>query len=244
MMERIAKASPRFQARMAGGLWLMVIATGMFAFLAGATLIVRNDAVATATNILAAERIYRLAFVADLIAGACYMGVTVLLYGLLKPVNRSVSLLAAFFGLGGIAIGAASSLVRLAPLVFLRSDQYLSTFTTNQLQAMALVSLRLYEQAFLIAMVFFGLQCVLVGCLIVRSTFLPRILGVLLALGGSSYVISSSASFLAPAFGARLAPFIIPAAILGEGSLTLWLLLMGVNAQRWNEQASAATIRT
>ena len=109
---------------------------------------------------------------------------------------------------------------------------------------MALAALRLYEQAFLIAMVFFGLQCVLVGCLIVRSTFLPRILGVLLALGGLSYVISSLASFLAPAFGARLAPFIVPAAILGEGSLTLWLLLMGVNAQRWNEQASAATIRT
>jgi len=243
-MERIAQASPRFKARMAGGLWLMVIATGMFAFLAGATLIVRNDAVATATNILAAERIYRLAFVADLIAGACYMGVTVLLYDLLKPVSRSVSLLAAFFGLGGIAIGAATSLVRLAPLVLLRSDQYLSTFTPNQLQTMALAALRLYEQAFLIAMVFFGLQCVLVGCLIVRSTFLPRILGVLLALGGLSYVISSLANFLAPAFGARLAPFIVPAAILGEGSLTLWLLLVGVNAQRWNEQASAATIRT
>jgi len=244
MMERIAQASPRFKARMAGGLWLMVIATGTFAFLAGATLIVRNDAVATATNILAAERIYRLAFVADLIAGACYMGVTVLLYDLLKPVSRSVSLLAAFFGLGGIAIGAATSLVRLAPLVLLRSDQYLSTFTPNQLQTMALAALRLYEQAFLIAMVFFGLQCVLVGCLIVRSTFLPRILGVLLALGGLSYVISSLANFLAPAFGARLAPFIVPAAILGEGSLTLWLLLVGVNAQRWNEQASAATIRT
>ena len=244
MTERIAKASPRFQARMAGGLWLMVIATGMFAFLAGATLIVRNDAVATATNILAAERFYRLGFVADLIAGACYMGVTVLLYDLLKPVSRSVSLLAAFFGLGGIAIGAATSLVRLAPLVLLRSDQYLSTFTPNQLQTMALAALRLYEQAFLIAMVFFGLQCVLVGCLIVRSTFLPRILGVLLALGGLSYVISSLANFLAPAFGARLAPFIVPAAILGEGSLTLWLLLVGVNAQRWNEQASAATIRT
>ena len=243
-MERIAQASPRFKARMAGGLWLMVIATGTFAFLAGATLIVRNDAVATATNILAAERFYRLGFVADLIAGACYMGVTVLLYDLLKPVSRSVSLLAAFFGLGGIAIGAATSLVRLAPLVLLRSDQYLSTFTPNQLQTMALAALRLYEQAFLIAMVVFGLQCVLVGCLIVRSTFLPRILGVLLALGGLSYVISSLANFLAPAFGARLAPFIVPAAILGEGSLTLWLLLVGVNAQRWNEQASAATIRT
>jgi len=244
MIERITEASPRFKARIAGGLWLMVIVAGMTAFVIRSPMIARGDAVATATNILASESLFRFGFAADLVAGACYMGVTVLLYDLLKPVSRSVSLLAAFFGLGGIAIGAATSLVRLAPLVLLRSDQYLSTFTPNQLQTMALAALRLYEQAFLIAMVFFGLQCVLVGCLIVRSTFLPRILGVLLALGGLSYVISSLANFLAPAFGARLAPFIVPAAILGEGSLTLWLLLMGVNAQRWNEQASAATIRT
>src|SRR5437660_10598748 len=99
MTERIAKASPRFQARMAGGLWLMVIATGTFAFLAGATLIVRNDAVATATNILAAERFYRLGFVADLTAGACNMRGTVLLHDLPQPVHRTLPLRAAFFGL-------------------------------------------------------------------------------------------------------------------------------------------------
>ena len=105
---------------------------------------------------------------------------------------------------------------------------------------MALMSLRLSFQGFLISMVFFGFQCFLVGCLIVRSTFLPRILGVLLAIGGSSYIISSFATFLAPAFGARLSPFIVPLALLGEGSLTLWLLVMGVNEQRWKEQTSAA----
>src|SRR6266508_2086475 len=98
---------------------------------------------------------------------------------------------------------------------------------------MALMSLRLYVQGFNITMAFFGFQCFLIGCLIVRSTFLPRILGVLLAMGGSCYVISSFATFLAPSFGGRLTPFIIPAALLGEGSLTFWLLVFGVNDQRW-----------
>jgi hypothetical protein len=240
MMERITEASPRLKARIAGGLWLMVIAGGVTAFVIRSSLIVRGDVAATATNILGSESLFRLGFAADLIAGLCYMGVTVLLYGLLKPVSRSLSLLAAFFGLAGVAIGSATSLTQLASLVLLGSGQDSSAFTTSQLQAMALMSLRVYGQGFLIAMVFFGLQCILIGCLIVRSNFLPRILGMLLALGGSSYVISSFATFLSPAFGARLSPFILPAALLGEGSLTLWLIVMSVNEQRWKEQASAA----
>src|SRR5205807_2762863 len=118
-----------------------------------------------------------LGFAADLIAGACYMGVTVLLYRLLKPLSRSISLLAAFFGLAGNAIGAATSITNLAALVLLGGGEHSTAFTTSQLQAMALMSLRLSFQGFILAMVFFGFQCFLVGCLIVRSTFLPRILG-------------------------------------------------------------------
>src|SRR5713226_9751508 len=246
MMERIAKSSPRPKARIAGGLWLMVIVSGMTAFVIRSPLIVLGDAAATAAKILASESLFRFGFAADLIAGVCYMGVTVLLYVLLKPVSRSVSLLAAFCGLAGIAIGSATSIANLAPLVLLGGGEYSRAFTTSQLQAMALMSLRLSFQGFILAMVFFGFQCFSIGYLIVRSTFLPRILGVLLAIGGSSYVISSFATFLSPAFGARLAPFIIPAALLGEGSLTPWLLVKGVNEQRWKEQASAAgaSIRT
>ena len=239
-MERITEASPRLKARIAGGLWLMVIVAGMTAFVIRSPLIVRGDAAATATNILASESLFRLGFAADLIAGVCYLGVTVLLYRLLKPVSRSLALLAAFFGLAGVAIGSATSLTNLAALILLGGGEYSSAFTTSQLQAVAQMSLRLSFQGFNISMVFFGFQCLLIGFLIVRSTFLPRLLGVLLAIGGSSYVISSFAVFLSPAFGARLAPFIVPAALLGEGALTLWLLVKGVNEQRWKEQATAA----
>lgn len=236
-MEQITEASPRLKARITGGLWLMVIIASMFAFVIQSPLIVRDDAAATARNILASESLFRLGFVANLIGGVCYMGVTALLYGLLKPVSRSISLLAAFFGLAGIAIGSATSLTNLATLVLLGGEQHSSAFTTTQLQAMAMMSLRLSLLGFNLSMVFFGFQCILIGCLIVRSIFLPRILGLLLAIGGLSYVVSSFATFLSPAFGARLFPFILPAAIVGEGALTLWLLAFGLNAQRWQEQA-------
>ena len=237
MTNRIGQASARLEARLAGGLWLMVIVAGTAAWLLRAPLIVRRDAAATAANVLASEPSFRLGFAADLIAGACYLGVTVILYGLLKPVNRSLSLLAAAFGVVGVAVGAAISLNSLAPLNQLGSGQPLAAFSTGQLQAQALLSLRLYEQGFSIGMVFFGFQCISIGWLIARSTFLPRILGWLLAIGGSSYVISSFSSFLSPALGARLSPWILPTALVGEGSLCLWLLLKGVNVPRWEESA-------
>src|SRR5882672_11089367 len=105
---------------------------------------------------------------------------------------------------------------------------------------MALTALKLELQVFSIGMVFFGIQCLSIGYLVARSTFLPRILGILLGIGGTSYVIASFASFLIPSFGAHLISFVFPVALIGEGSLTVWLLVKGVNLQRWYEQASAA----
>src|SRR5437867_8818366 len=226
--------SPRFQARMAGGLWWLCIVSGVVGFVVGASLIVANDATATASNILAKESLFRLGFVADLISGLSYVGVTVFIYYLLKPVSRSLSLLGAFFGLAGVAIGGASWVIHLAPLLLLHGDQYLTSFTTSQLQTMSLAALKLQMQVFPIGMVFFGIQCISIGYLVARSTFLPRVLGLLLAIGGTCYVIASFANFLLP-LRASLVPFVMPVALIGEGSLTVWLLVKGVNEQRWYE---------
>jgi uncharacterized protein DUF4386 len=200
---------------------------------------VANDAAATAANILAKESLFRLGFAANLISGLSYLGVTVFIYYVLKPVSRSLSLLAAFFGLAGVAIGGVGWVSNIAPLILLHGDQYLSAFTPSQLQGMALAALKLQTQVFFIAMVFFGIQCISIGYLVARSIFLPRILGILLALGGTGYVIASFASFLLP-LGASLIPIIMPVALIGEGSLGLWLLVKGVNEERWQDQASAA----
>jgi hypothetical protein len=173
-------------------------------------------------------------------AFVCYLTATLLVYDLLKPVNRNLSLLAAFFSITGCAIGALSMLFQLAPLVVLGGAQYLSVFTVEQLRALAFMFFRLYEQASNIAFAFFGLHCLLVGCLILKSMFLPRIVGALMVCAGLGWLTFSFASLLSPLLARYLSPYIMAPGILGEASLTLWLLVMGVNVQRWMEQASAA----
>jgi hypothetical protein len=232
------EASPHFKARAAGFFWLMTILTGMFAFLIGGRLVVPGDAATTATNIMAHETLYRLSFAANLVATACYLTVTLLIYVLLKPVNRNISLLGAFFSLTGCATGGVGCLLYLAPIGILGGEKYLSVFSVEQLQALALTFATLSLQVNDIGLVFFGLHVLSVGYLIRRSTFLPRILGALLAVTGVCYLTNSFANFLSLPFKAYLLPFVAAGGLLGEGSLTVWLLAKGVNVQRWKEQAS------
>ena len=142
---------------------------------------------------------------ANLSATAFYVGATLLVYDLLKPVNKRLSLLAAFFSLVGCAISA------LGPFHLAPSP--------------------------ISPLVFFGLHCLLVGYLILRSTFLPRVVGALLALGGLGWL-----TFLSPPLANSLSPYIMLPGILGEGSLSLWLLVKGVNVPDWERQASAGRV--
>src|SRR5437762_5980251 len=213
MTQSNTELSPRANARAAGGLWWLCILSGMVGFAVGAPLVVANDATATATNIVTKESLFRLGFVADLISGVSYVGVTAFIYYLLRPVSKSLSLVGAFFGLAGVAIGGGSWVIHLAPLLLLHGDQYLAAFTTNQLQTLSLDALKLQAQVFPNGMVFFGIQCISIGYLVARSTFLPRILGILLAIGGTCYVFASFANFLTSSFGSRLVPFIMPVEI-------------------------------
>lgn len=240
--EPIAETSPLFKARAAGFFWLMTILTGMFAFLIGGTFVVPGDAATTATNIMANESLYRWSVAANLIATACYLAVTLLIYVLLKPVSRNISLLGAFFSLTGCATGSLSGLLFLAPIGILDGARHLSGFPVEQLQVQALTFVTLSLQAGDIGLVFFGLHVLTVGYLIRRSTFLPRILGALLIVTGVCYLTNSFANVLALPFKAYLLPFVAVGGLVGEGSLSLWLLVKGMNVQRWKEQASAAGI--
>jgi len=234
LTERIAESSPRPKARIAGVFYLLTFLTGAVA-VPSFRLVVDSDAAATANNILGHQALFRLGFAALLINVACYIGVTLLFYELFKPVNRSLSLCGAFFSLVGCAIQAVSSVFFLAPLVVLRGAQSLSIFKVEQLQAQALMFFKLYAQAYNIGLVFFGFYCLLIGYLIFRSAFLPRILGALMALAGLAWL-----TFLSPPLANYLSPYNLAVGALAELSLTLWLLVMGVNVQRWREQASAA----
>jgi Domain of unknown function (DUF4386) len=238
MMKRIAEASPRFKSRMAGVFQLLEAITATFGqVIVLDKLVVSGNAAATAANILGHERLIWLGFASSLIGVLFHIAWALLMYVLLKPVNRTLSLLAAFVILVGCAIQAFTSLFYLAPLLILQGGDSLSAFAPEQLQALALLFLKLNAYAFNIDLVFFGLWCVLTGYLILRSTFLPRILGVLLAISGLGFM-----TYLYPPLAYYLfMPYIAGASALGEIPLELWLIVMGVNAQRWREQASAAS---
>lgn len=238
--ERIVEASPRLKARTAGVLYLIIIVAAPFAevFVRG-RLVVYGDAAATAANIMAHEPLFRLAGAADLIAFVCDAAVALIFYELLRPVSRGLALLAAFFRLLHVAIVAVNTLNCFAPLVFLGSAHFLTAFKPDQLQALALGALSLHGMGYNIGLVFFGFHCLLIGYLIFRSAFLPRILGGLMAIAGLCYLTNSFANLLSPAFAGHLFPYIMAPCGVAEISLCLWLLVRGVNAQRWEEQATA-----
>jgi hypothetical protein len=236
MPQMLIETSPRLKARITGALYLLTIVTGIYAqgFVSG-RLVVDGDAAATATNILAHRDLFQLGFAVFLVELACQIAMTALFYGLLKPVSRSLSLVAAFLGLSGCIIKTVSRLFFIAPLFVLGGAPYLSVFNAEQLRALALLLLDVNDQGAGIALVFFGFYALLSGYLILRSTFLPRILGVLGMLGGLGWL-----SFLYPPLGHRLFLFIAPVGLLGAVALSLWLLVAGVNEQRWKEQAREA----
>jgi hypothetical protein len=232
--DQLSGPSPRLHARIAGLLYLIIIFGGGFGYLTGSTLIVWRDAAATATNILASEPLWRLGVAALLVMLACDVAVAVIFYVLFKPVNRSVALLGCAFRLVMTAILGVNMLARVAPLLLLRDTASLAAFGTDQLQTLALLSVRLFEQGFIVALVFFGLHCLAIGWLIFRSAFLPRILGVLVAVAGLLYVTNSFIGFLFPAL--LPAYYLLPAYVI-ELALSLWLVGIGVNVEKWTELA-------
>jgi Domain of unknown function (DUF4386) len=189
MTDGTVDTSPQLYARMAGVSYLLgaltsvlgqMVVLGMF--------VVSGSATATAANILSHMPLFRLGFVSSLLTVPFHIVWAVLFYALFKPVNRSVSRLAGFIMLVACTVWALSSLLYLAPLLVLQGKTSLSAFAPEQLQALALVFLKLNGQAYDIGLVFFGFWCVLIGYLIFRSTFLPRIIGVLEVFAGLGYL--------------------------------------------------------
>jgi Domain of unknown function (DUF4386) len=231
MTELLSEASPRLKARFAGLFQILEGITSSFGqvYLLG-TFVVTSDPAATAANILANETLFQIGFAASLIAVGFHLARTLFIYELFKIVNRSLSVLAVFVILVGCAIQALTSFFYLAPLIVLKAVH--SALTTEQLQELAYLFIRLNAQAFNIYLVFFGLWCFLVGYLIYRSNFMPPILGVLLMITGVGWM-----TYLFPSLARQIFPLIATASGLGEIPLLLWLLVKGVNAESWKEQA-------
>jgi hypothetical protein len=217
-------------ARLTGLLYLVVIVTAGFSQgVVRASLITPGDAAATAANIRASEMLFRAGFVADLVAFLSDVGVSILLYVLLRPVNRTVALMAAAFRLlAHPAIAAVNLLNHFGALVLVSGAGYLSAFEPAQLDALALLAMEMHGYGYLIGGAFFGVHLALLGWLIVRSDLFPRALGALVLLAAAGYLVESVGMFLYPAHAGFYTALVSVTAIAGEVMLCLYLLVKGV----------------
>jgi hypothetical protein len=239
-MDFIAGASPRQLARTAGALYLVNIVFGAFAIGVVPAMLIVPDAAATAHNIQAHELLYRLGLAAHVVVTATNVPMAVIFYELFKVVNRRLALLDVFLSLIATAVEAASLLNQFTPVILLGSSRYTSAIPPAELHALAYLPGDRLATDYSIYTVFYGLDFIVVAYLVARSTFLPRAIGVLLAIDALTYLVNGFATMLAPGVAAHLGAWVGLPTIIAEGSFCLWLLVLGVNAERWKERATAA----
>ena len=232
---RLDAKHARRLARIGGALYLAIIVIGaMGEGVIRGSIVVAGDAAATAANLRSMEWLWRLGVAGEVVLLSCATALAVILYVLLRPVSRTLALMTVVFNLVCNAIEGVAA-VTLATVLFpMGSASYLSAFTPEQLNAMAMLAVRSHSTGFGIALVFFGIECVLLGYLISRSGYMPKWIGVLMQIAGVCYLINSFALLLSPPLSSLLFPAILAPSLIGELSLALWLLVKGVRAEQWD----------
>jgi hypothetical protein len=220
---------------MIGLFFLLTILGGIFAQgFVSERLIDFRDAAATATNILAHKGLFQLGFTVYLIEMACQVTAAVLFYQLMKPVNRTIALLALFLEVTGCIVKTCARVFFIAPLFVLGHPAALVGLSAEQLQSVALILFRVNDQGAGVALAFFGFSTLLGGYLVFRSTFLPRWLGVLSFIAGLGWL-----TFLYRPLGDIAFPIAALFGLSGAAAMIFWLLVFGVNEERWTKQAAS-----
>ena len=215
-------------ARMAGALYFIYIIIHVFADVVGRSkLIVYGDAATTAQNIMASGGQFRVGFISDLLAVLIFLLAAWALYVLLKPVNENLALLFLLLNMGGVVIQCVSDLFLMASPMLLSGADYLNVFQVAQLQALALFSLDLYKNGFMIAQLFYGAWLFPLGYLVFKSGFIPRILGILLMVHCVFWLMTFLQFFFFPGFTA-ITYISYPLGFVAEFGLSLWLMIWGV----------------
>jgi hypothetical protein len=234
-----SSASLRRLARVAGALYLVNVIAGAFAIGYVQTALFAPDAAVTAANIEAHELLYRSGLAAHVVVTVTNVPLALIFYELFKGVNRRLALLDAFFILVATAIEAAGILSQFAPLVLLGDGAHTGALPPAQLQSLAQLTSSFAHLDYTIYTVFFGLDILLMSYLLLRSRFVPRPIGALLAIDGLAYLVYSFTDILAPGLASHLTPWVQLPAPVAEGALSLWLLAFSINVGRRTNQASS-----
>ena len=242
MSAAAATSSPQAYARAGGFLYVLITIGALFAeaFVRG-RLVVRGDASATAASILGSETLFRVGLATEVLVLVADVMVALILYALLEPVNRHLALLAAFLRLTYASANGAFRLLHLGGVVVLSGDEFLKSFGLEQLHTLSYLSMRLQGLGYGISLVFFAFHCAVLGYLVYRSGYLPRVLGVLLTIAGAAYLVNSVGFVVAPEFARTLYPWILLPAAPAEWGLALWLLVKGVDLRRWQAAVGAGS---
>ena len=245
MSEYRQPASPvniKAYARLAGVLYLIIIVIGVLGeSVIRGKLVVSGDPDATARAILAAEWLWRLGVGAQDLLLLCAVGLTLLWYILLRPVNQHLALAVAFFGLVSLAVESVSALHLHAVLTPLSDAAYLTAIDPQQLHLLAYQSIIAHAHAFGLALIFFGVECLIVGHLIRQSGYFPKGIGWLMQLAVVCYLVNSFAMILYPPLQDMLFPAILLPCFIGESAFCLYLLIKGVDVQAWRRRAGDGT---
>lgn len=229
--------STKKTARVAGLLYLLMSIPGGFSLLyVPSVLIVPGDAAATANKIQTSELLFRIGIVSELICATGFIFVALALYRLLKGVDKTQASLMVTLFVVSVPISFLNVLNEIAALTLLSGANFLSVFDPRQLDALVMVFLRLHNHGILLAQIFWGLWLFPFGILVMRSGFLPRILGVLLIAACFGYLASSFTFLLVPAYGHIVSRFAM-VLTLGELPIILWLLIKGAKDQPLDDPA-------
>lgn len=234
--------SPKPYLRLAGMCYLAIILLGIYGeMVVRAKLVIPGNPAATAQAIAGAKLLWRSGLAGDLLMHVLDIPVMVVLYQLLKPVNKSLALFATFINLIQTAVLAANKLTLLVPLYLAGSSSYLTAFSPEQLHTASYLAIKAHEFGFGVGLIFFGVACLINGYQMIRSGYIPKAIGVLLHVAGWSYLINSSAMLLAPSLWGAISPAILMPALVGELALSVWMIWKGVDLAQWHQRVGPAT---
>jgi uncharacterized protein DUF4386 len=240
MKNLATEISPQHYARIGGMAYLIIIIAGLSGemFIRN-PVIVSGNATATAAHIAASEQLWRIGIAGDLLMHICDVVLMVVLYVLLRPVNKNLALMAVLFNLVQTAVLVANKMNLLMPLFLVGGDEYLKAFSADQLQAMSYLFVKAHSYGFGIGLIYFGCECMIVGYLIYRSGYLPKLIGILMVIAGLSYLCNTAILILAPKYTGMAFPILLALAFPAELSLCLWLLIKGVDLEKWTLKTTA-----